>query len=318
MPNIKNTNQVIVNNNIKAQDELKILSKLSKMGLLKSQAKQRKRAPSQARMSPQMIPQAPEVGRIAPVSFDRSAVDSQIRAATEEAIRRTAMPSRTNDLENDTRMTNQGSQDIQRDGGIAGTIDVAPEAETTFASGAQEDEGINTELVREQEQEVPEQRQEEEQTFKDVATSGYETAAAKKRLDDIKTDLENKRQQFLNLTGITMKEALRKQILIPMAEFVPEGEPLTPDVVGQYIYRGNDKNVSSLINKYNKRIKNQDEATNLYIIKKNEQRRQEQPSAQAYQSEPETPTWGARTKSFSELSSLSAFAQTQPEVKGFI
>jgi hypothetical protein len=158
MPNIKNTNQVVINNNIKAQDELKILSKLSKMGLLKSQAKQRKRAPSQARMSPQMIPQAPEVGRTAPVSFDRSAVDSQIRAATEEAIRRTAVPSRTNDLENDVRFTNQGSQDIQGDGGVAGTIDVAPEAETAFASGAQEDEGINTELVREQEQEVPDQR----------------------------------------------------------------------------------------------------------------------------------------------------------------
>jgi hypothetical protein len=162
MPNIKNTNQVIVNNNIKAQDELKILSKLSKMGLLKTQAKQRKRAPRQARMSPQMIPQAPEVGRTAPIAFDRTQQAGIDRATLEEAIRRSSVPSNTNDLENDVRFTNQGSQDIPKDSKASQT-DLAPEADTTFSSEPAPynvDIGIQSQpaLVRNQEQEVPDQR----------------------------------------------------------------------------------------------------------------------------------------------------------------
>ena len=157
MPNIKNTNQVVINNNIKAQDELKILSKLSKMGLLKTQ---KKRAPRQA---PQMIPQAPEVGRTAPIAFDRTGSQEALtRAAIEEVTRRRQFVKR--DLENDVRMTNQGSQDIPQD---IMSVDVAPDSTNTFTDEGDdmstlttepEDETQSTEIVREQEQDVPEQR----------------------------------------------------------------------------------------------------------------------------------------------------------------
>lgn len=159
MPNIKNTNQVIVNNNIKAQDELKILSKLSKMGLLKTN---KKRAPRQA---PQMIPQAPEVGRTAPIAFDRTGSQEALsRAAIEEVARRSAV-----DLADDVRFTNQGSQDIPQDSRAA-KIDVAPEAETIFPSEPAPlnvDIGIQSQpaLVRNQEQEIPEQRPNIEDNF---------------------------------------------------------------------------------------------------------------------------------------------------------
>jgi hypothetical protein len=137
---IVNTNAVVVNNNIKAQDELKILSKLSKMGLLKSN---KKRAPRQA---PQMIPQAPEIGRTAPIAFDRTQQAGIDRATLEEAIRRSSVPSNTNDLENDVRFTNQGSQDIPKYSRAA-NVDLAPEAETTFPVDEEIDEDYINELI---------------------------------------------------------------------------------------------------------------------------------------------------------------------------
>lgn len=154
---IVNTNAVVINNNIKAQDELKILSKLSKMGLLKSN---KKRAPRQA---PQMIPQAPEIGRTAPIAFDRTGSQEALsRAAIEEVARRREFVKR--DLENDVRFTNQGSQDIPQD---VMSVDVAPDSTNTFTDEGDdmstlttepEDETQSTEIVREQEQDIPEQR----------------------------------------------------------------------------------------------------------------------------------------------------------------
>ena len=225
MPNIKNTNAVVINNNIKGQDELKILSKLSKMGLLKSH---KKRAP---RMTPQMLPMGPAIGSMPPIGMNRLQSQEAInQAAVEDIVRRT-----NSDLSNDVRFTNQGSQDIPKDSAAA-TVDVAPEGPTGFAPEVTDnivvqpqDQELKVEnIVRDQEQEVPEQRPDMLPDLGSLSLTDNQPTKEYPRMDRKEAlpiiikhrqrVLDKEKKQLEDALGMTIKEAIKNKLVTKQAD----------------------------------------------------------------------------------------------------